>query len=690
MWADKRYDEAIKRTIDEFNEVVPKVVEPTAVVYRFEKTDIYTAYNILQTLVPKARIAYDTRSGSLVATALPEDHEKIRQTIEEMNRDAVEMAPRLQVHQITSADPARVLQILTDLFRGEYNVQLSLDEANDSLIAYASPIQHEKIVELIAEIEKGAKLDTANRLVLYSLKNVDGYAAESVLTDMFQRQGVRVDLTVDRYRNQLIAMARPEQHEKIAEVLEQFRIEDRELEIFQLDYVDLNTANLAIRRLFADESYLSQPEVDPDPATGQLFVKASAEHLKEIRKLLIRMGETSLVPARRSASGNLRVIPFKGDTKKVLEEIQKVWPSLRANEIRVVTPGDLTVPPAEGSTPKKEPAPKANKKSAKPTGPSGPQGKKGKKGPAGPTEKAASVDSGNEPAGAPAPADKGVEAPAAASSDADVSSDEVATADEPLAEVLIIAGEGSLTIASEDEEALDELESLLQTISARTGFAHRDYSIFQIQNTTASEVAQTLQQLFGSRSSRTASNRSARYGYGGTSGYTRQTPAPLIVPDDRLNTLLVKGTRADRQTIEGLLEIIDTAEMAESVAAAYEPKRIPLKHTDASRVMQMIQTVYRAYFSTTSTTSNFTPQLTVDEITNSLIVKAPPHIVEDITKFAESLDTAADEDPARRLRVIPLKSANALRVQEMLNAMMRGSSGYRATPTRSAAPYRSR
>ena len=347
VWADKRYADAIKQTIEEFSAVVPEIVEPQAVVYRFEKTDISTAYNILQTLVPEARFAYDYRSGSLVATAMPEDHEKIRQTIEEMNRDAVEMAPRLQVHHITSADPDRVMTILTNLFQGEYNVQFSLDAANDSLIAYASTIQQEKITELIAEIEKGSVLDSANRLKLYSLKNVDGYAAESVLTDMFERQGVRVDLTVDTYRNSLVVMARPEQHDKVTEVLEQFRIEDRELEIFQLDYVDLNTANLAIRRLFADEGYMAQPEVDPDPTTGQLLVKASAQQLEDIRKLLIRMGETGLAPIQRSSSGKLRVVPMKGNTQAIVDEIKQVWPTMRNNKLRVESETDVMAPDAE-------------------------------------------------------------------------------------------------------------------------------------------------------------------------------------------------------------------------------------------------------------------------------------------------------------------------------------------------------
>ena len=158
---------------------------------------------------------------------------------------------------------------------------------------------------------------------------------------------------------------------------------------------------------------------------------------------------------------------------------------------------------------------------------------------------------------------------------------------EELPEVLIVAGENSITIASEDEEALNELETLLRTIAARTNYASREYSIYQIENAPASQVAQTLTQLFRTRDPRTNGSSRSRYGsqYGYSSygsGYGAQT-APLIVPDDRLNTIMVKGTMRDRRTIEGLLDILDTAEMSESVAAAYEPKMIPLQHTDAAR-----------------------------------------------------------------------------------------------------------
>ena len=123
------------------------------------------------------------------------------------------------------------------------------------------------------------------------------------------------------------------------------------------------------------------------------------------------------------------------------------------------------------------------------------------------------------------------------------------------------------------------------------------------------------------------------------------------------------------------MEILDTSETSDTVAAAFEPKTIRIEHTDAARLAQMIQQVYRSYFTGAPAGSNFAPQLTVDQTTNSLIIKAPPQIVDTVTRFAKSLDTAAVEDPSRKLRVIPLKNANAARVQQALNAMMRGGTG---------------
>ena len=98
-----------------------------------------------------------------------------------------------------------------------------------------------------------------------------------------------------------------------------------------------------------------------DPVTQQLFIRATAEQQQQIRDLLIKMGETGLALLRGRSSQNMRTVPFQGDAKAALEEIRRIWPKLRDNEIRVVSP-DQPLPP-------QKPADRASQKPSPPTSP---------------------------------------------------------------------------------------------------------------------------------------------------------------------------------------------------------------------------------------------------------------------------------------------------------------------------------
>ena len=102
--------------------------------------------------------------------------------------------------------------------------------------------------------------------------------------------------------------------------------------------LETSTAERAIRQLFANDT-LHGPDVDVDPATDQVFVHGTSEQLKKVRDLLIKMGETGLKePTAGAAAGPIRTIPFRGDARSALEEIQRLWPQLRKNPLHVVAP----------------------------------------------------------------------------------------------------------------------------------------------------------------------------------------------------------------------------------------------------------------------------------------------------------------------------------------------------------------
>ncbi len=107
------------------------------------------------------------------------------------------------------------------------------------------------------------------------------------------------------------------------------------------------------------------PDVETDPATDQVFVRGTQEQIQKIRELLIKMGETGLKEPGAATAGAMRTISFRGDAKSAVEEIQRLWPQLRQNPLRVVTPSAVApllhqenkeAPPTPAA-PKNPPAP---------------------------------------------------------------------------------------------------------------------------------------------------------------------------------------------------------------------------------------------------------------------------------------------------------------------------------------------
>src|SRR5262249_26216842 len=142
---------------------------------------------------------------------------------------------------------------------------------------------------------------------------------------------------------------------------------------------------------------------------------------------------------------------------------------------------------------------------------------------------------------------------------------------------IVAPGDGSITISSDDPEALDQLESLLRSMSRGSSNAvARDYTIFPLQNASAAKVALVLQQLF----------RTGQLG-GRTDGRV------AIVADDRLNAIVVRGGKSEREAIEQLLHVLDSADVPDSLATN-RPKLIPIKNTEAWRIEQILRDIYKA------------------------------------------------------------------------------------------------
>jgi type II secretory pathway component GspD/PulD (secretin) len=274
----------------------------------------------------------------------------------------------------------------------------------------------------------------------------------------------------------------------------------------------------------------------------------------------------------------------------------------------------------------------------------------------------------------PKPSDEDVPRPAETTS----SGKPASQPSEKPAPVIIVPGDGTITIASQDREALDQIEALLSALSRETTGLGRNFVVFSLRNTSAAQVADTLDQLFR------AIGADWRGGVGKV----------VAVADERLNAILVYANRSDQKIVEALIRVLDTSEIPDSMAII-RPRLIPIKNTRATDIETLLRDVYKTQLSMGGARKQLNiprgvpgevasvlrqlnvassgPLLTlaVDELTNTLIVMGPVDLVEEISEVVEELDQAAlQENPTRSLRIVSLKKLNSSRLNEALQMFL--------------------
>ena len=164
-------------------------------------------------------------------------------------------------------------------------------------------------------------------------------------------------IVTDAKANTVTVMGPPDVQATARATIEQMRGEADEFDVIPLRVVDAYNASSAIRRLFGDPRDSKSPDapyVEADSDAQQISIRGSKLQLTRIRELLTKMGEPALTADSSSGPGRkMRVIPLGGRAaRSTLEEIERVWPQLRANPIRVVTPSAV-VPTMKERSPAK-------------------------------------------------------------------------------------------------------------------------------------------------------------------------------------------------------------------------------------------------------------------------------------------------------------------------------------------------
>jgi len=523
---------------------------------------------------------------------------------------------------------------------------VSVDERTNTLFVSATPDKLALVAQVVQRLDtpqnEEGKVEQTPRIEVYPVTAGDAEGLSQVLQSVFQASA---DLKVTAHPDgrSLLIYATPRDHDRIKTVLAQIKSEGLKVEVVPLRTLDATNTATLIRALLGqkadegprmrfsffdrseDETSTSGPWVEPDAERNRLVLRGTESQIRDIRNLLVKLGETGLASDGEGniGSGRYRVVPLGGqDPKETAETVKRLWGRLAPQTpVRVEIVGqrkgkqappetdkrsiDIDQPEAAPQAPAKKPEPALPDQSKRWSIPwnnsRSPQTAPGDIQLAGYTEEEkAPAEKSSEPSDVPTaeplmpPMDElPTNAPTAkeetTSQEAAEPAGEKPTAEEEKDKpvdganeekpVTIVVGPDNLTLFSDDPKMLDMLENLLNTVVR--GEQTSQFAYYYLQVADAQEVALMLDQALYGEQQR-------------SSFFFTQEEKPnraRILPDTRANALLVVGPPAEQRKIEQLLEVIDEVERPES-AATPKPYIIPVVYGNANDIAEVVRSVF--------------------------------------------------------------------------------------------------
>lgn len=638
------------------------------------------------------------------------------------------------------------------------SLRMGTDIAGQRLMLTGQPERIDQVRKLLAlvdvalpqaEYDEGGIL-ASPQLEVYPIVGADSQSAYDVVNTMLA--DAQVKLAIDPKTGNLIALATPSQHATIRATLSQMSQGGQVIEVIPLDYVDPQRAVLAINQLFGaagEEGAEGAPIVSADITNSLLLVRGRRAQIDQIRELMNQMGEGEgfAQGGGVGSSENVRVLTLnKDEADRVLQQIEAVWPSMRKNPIRTVVPSAVSSSINQRDTRRDgQSQDEASEGATETESPSGAPSSDATRQPdaSGEARSPSERDSGpirtdigvmKRPvylAQVEVPSGSASAASSAADADANPSRRRAATSI-PGDPIVVSHGASGLIIASRDLEALDDFEDLvLSIVGEEATTSSREFAVFYLRHATAAAASELLNTVLSGGSGGDSGGGGGGGGMGGGlldglmggmggglmdsllgpeagGGGLTASGSYSIVPEARLNLLMVQANPADMQLIENLLEIIDQRKSPETVEVIPSPRLIQIYNTSA----ELVANVIRETFSQNLVSGGGgggggggrgggpSPEdflralrgrggqggggggaqevkkemtLSVDTRNNQLVVAAPDDLFEQVKALAEMLDVSNPET-VETTRVVTLDKANPQMVQRALLSIIGQSS----------------
>jgi len=551
------------------------------------------------------------------------------------------------------------------------------------------------------------------QLEVYALGTLDPATSLQVMQTLLAGKP-DVRLATDENTGNLIVLASVSDHATVKATLDQMQRDSKQVEVIRLSYVDPQVAVLSISKLFGAAGETPNPNapiIDADPINLQLLVRGTTDQIDQIKDLLRKMGEDpDAQTAAYADRGNIRTIPLsRTSSSKILDELEMLWPTVSSSRIRIVRPSQQP-----NDTP-----------STRFRMPSADEDQPGENAPRSDNSEVYHQRTWNAPVQyvqfgerTPMTSPPVVDSATAPETQSPSDSDKSPTVKKD-SEIVIMTGPAGLIIASDDPAALDQLESLIETLSARYS-SNTEYTVYYLKYVKADIAAQMLQTILTGSSGTTDSGgdgglfgdlassmlggggglMGSLMGMGDSGGLSLSGGAMSIIPDMRLNALVVEASYEDLEKIDQLLKIMDQPHSPEDVETKRKPRMIPVFNTVAQDIASIVQQVYSDRIASGQSQQQRQPSpedfiralrgggrggrdgggggdvkseaekmtIGVDTRSNSLVVSAPDPLFEEVEALVEELDQAGSESN-QTMRVLQVRSSAPETIQKAISTL---------------------
>ena len=582
-------------------------------------------------------------------------------------------------------------------------LQVMADLRTNSLFVTGTVKQHELVEEILKAIDveetpgMAQYRNSGPYLRVYSVSGVDAREITKSLDSMMPG----VVINEDGRAGRIHIWATAKQHEQVEEWIRMFDGGGGSgtVAVIPLMKMDPLSAAATLRSLFLSEG-TGAPTIETDLYSRVLIIRGSAEQVTQIKTVLAQLGEDGSGRRTAGEGGPIRRYNLMGRSPdEFLDFLQQSWKSSEPNTIRVVVPRqqgpikELKTP--SGPLPGSQASPGDNQRRSNEdsTTMARPQGF-GQREASNYLTASVLQDEQSEVTAAAVPQTAETDAANLQSAGEQVSPGKGE-------EIRILVNGDELILMSNDEEALDKMEGMMdmlqQTLPYRT-----TWTVFYLQASDATETAAMLEQLFPNT---TVSNTSSTGGFSmgnmfspitdtvssltGLSGLGASPQSLRIIPDVRSNSLFVTGPEMVIQEMEQVLRVLDSNEIPESLRDM-QPRTIEVKYADIDDVSKIVNDVFKTYTEAPAAArqqqnnpfaalmggggrgndaaSQVRMTVGVDRQTSTLIISSSESIFNQVQAVVQDLDQSALR-ANRSIRVVPLKNADASIVQQTLSSL---------------------